>query len=112
MRRFLIIFIFIISFVSLSFSDLIKMNNGTYIFKSLSNEKVTFIVETKSLKLVTEDGSTFKLTLLVNENGDHFYFSRNKEDDYIIVRFDNTCVVTIETSNDRFFLFNSTCKET
>jgi len=110
MKKLLLVFVFLISFIAVSFADLIPMKNGTYVFKTAENENITFIVISNSLKLVTEDGATYKMTLLVNKDGDYFYFCKNKEDDYIIVTFDNWCVAMIETSNDIFFLYNSGCK--
>lgn len=108
MKKLFFIFIFLISFVSLSFSDYVPMVNGTHKFMTDKGEVITFMVVTNSLKMVTEDGLVTNLNLSFDKE-DYFYFGKKDNGEAIVLVFDNYCMAILQMSNT-YFLYNANCK--
>lgn len=110
MSKFLIICVFLLSFVAVSFCDLIPLPKGTYEFKSNENEKALLYVDSKSLLMLTENKVILSLDLKVDKDGNRFYYL-NSKNDYMLIYFDNMCDCTIRTKNNIYFLYNTDCKK-
>lgn len=108
MKKIFIVCIFLVFYVTLSFSNYVTMPKGTYIFKTEKNEVISFIVQEKTLKSITENGFVTNFKMFI-DGPDYIYIGVKDNGEKIILVFVNSCEAILLMS-DTYFLENVKCK--
>jgi len=75
----------LLSVVVMSFSDIVPLENGKYIFQSTKYENVGLVIQDYNMSFITTGGTVY-LKLNVDAEGNYYYFYANG-DGWVIVFF-------------------------
>lgn len=105
MKKFLLAFVFLFSFVAFSFADMVPYVNGSYLFETTEHERVAVVVKDYDMSLIFGDGSVIDLKLNVDAEDNYYYFYTDG-DNWILVFFDDACYGAAVTSDSKYGNYN------
>lgn len=94
----------LLSVVVMSFSDIVPLENGKYIFQSTKYENVGLVVQDYNMAFITTGGTVYlKLNVDAEDNYYYFYTDGNG---WVLVFFDDDCYGAVVTSDSKYGNYN------